>query len=283
MPAAQAAPVIVFNSISASCPIQYTSGYLQSNRLKATRDLNVSAINFPTGTQSLSGSYALYIYSDSATAKTPYTRLATFNFTSNSGASPNVIARFTGSYAIPSGTFFWIVPQYNAATMNWCYSNTLAITDFTFNGVIPDTSTSNLSNVFRKVYLGASTPPNPGAWDFTGDASQFWTLSIESTPPVPASATLSLATGTAVAASRTQVSLQATVNSSAKVTFYSFNKVIANCRNIATSGGIATCGWKPSVIGANSITAKIVSTDSNYTDGWATPFTALITKRLNNR
>jgi len=94
-------------------------------------------------------------------------------------------------------------------------------------------------------------------------------------------------TGSATSAVyRTSIAITATVNTSGKVTFYSMGKPVPNCRNIATTGAgpiTAVCNWKPSLHGVNSITAKLVPTDANYTAQTSTPFKVLTVPRPGTR
>jgi hypothetical protein len=62
---------------------------------------------------------------------------------------------------------------------------------------------------------------------------------------------------------RTALSVQATVEQPGKITFFSNGKRIPGCvsRSITTT---YICSYRPSVHGANIVTASLVPTDSGY-------------------
>lgn len=72
-------------------------------------------------------------------------------------------------------------------------------------------------------------------------------------------------TGNATSVSKGQnATLTANVNQSAQVTFFADGKKISKCINLATSGGVATCTWKPTIQKSVFITASIVIGNSVY-------------------
>jgi hypothetical protein len=81
---------------------------------------------------------------------------------------------------------------------------------------------------------------------------------------------------------RTSIAVTATVNTAGKVTFYSMGKPVPNCKNISTTGSgpiTAVCNWKPALHGVNSITAKLVPTDVNYSAQTSAPFRVMTVAR----
>jgi hypothetical protein len=60
------------------------------------------------------------------------------------------------------------------------------------------------------------------------------------------------------------VTLTATVNQSADVTFFADGKKIAGCISKETSSGVATCQWKPTIQRPVRLTASIVTSGSVY-------------------
>jgi hypothetical protein len=283
-PAAQAAPILLINSIGTGCETGYIQAWIQTNRYVATKDVRISAINYLIGTQSttnFSTSY-LYIYSNNAATNYPLTVLDTFTPSALVGSGSSKVGKFIGSSSISAGTKFWIVPSVSANYLPWCNVQTKTALDFAINGIVPDTSTSNSNSSFRRANASVSSPPSTTGWSSTIDSALLWQLSIEAEPPAM-NGTLSLSTNSNKATYRTQTTLNAIVESSARVTFFALTKPIPNCRNIASVGGIASCSWRPSVIGVNRITAKITAIDSNYSNGVAAPFEVLVTPRSNTR
>ena len=284
-PDANAANTIGFSSIGSGCVQAYSNGYFESNRYSARSNATISAINFLIGTGSTANfsTSRLYIFSDNSTYNSPDTALATFTPDVLTGSGTTTSGRFVGSYSLTAGTKFWIVPSVNASTLPWCYWNGVTTSSLTMNGIAVDTSTSLSNSSFRKVYEGATVIPTPSTWDYSADAAQLWQLSIELGPASPISSSLSLTGGSKIATYRTATSLRASVNASAKVTFYSGGKLIAGCSNVASSAGVAMCTWKPSVKGVNRLTAKVTSLDSGYSDSWADPTEITVVQRTNMR
>jgi hypothetical protein len=280
IPIAQSSPVILYSAVGSGCNTSYANGYLESNRWIATRDITIGAINYVYGTQSTSNflTSRLYIFSDNPTNNFPNTILSTF--------TPDVISggveRFVGNQTITSGTKFWVVPSVNAAALPWCYWPGITTSNMTLNGVVPDTSTSLSNSIFRKVYHGATSPPIAGTWNYTGDASQIWQISMEEAISQFAG-TISVAGGIRSTPFRTQISIVAAVNISSRVTFYSNKKPIPKCQNLLSSGGTVSCNWSPSVIGVNRITAKFVSVDSSFSDNTSAPLEISVTRRTTTR
>jgi hypothetical protein len=88
--------------------------------------------------------------------------------------------------------------------------------------------------------------------------SSFMGLNLPPTSLVISSGNISIATY------RTSYQLTATSNYSGRVTFYANGKKIANCISIPTISLIATCNYSPSMLGAVTISGKIVPTNTTY-------------------
>lgn len=71
-----------------------------------------------------------------------------------------------------------------------------------------------------------------------------------------------------------------------KVTFYGNGKKIAKCIALptnASNGYMATCPWKPPVVGYVSVYAVFTSADAGYSSGQSTTLTSFIVKRPGRR
>lgn len=274
-----AAPIIVNSSIGTGCSTTFATGYNYSNRYVATRDINVSAINILIGTQTISSLSAkrVYIYSDNSVTNSPDVVISTYLPDSTYGSGDTITARFTGSISISSGTKFWVVTSNLASSFPRCYYPSASINQMTFNGVIPDTSTSGSNSSFSRAYNQFATPPNPGSWT-SGLSSQIWQLSLEA-QPTPVIASLALQNGSTVGTFRATTPLSVSVNVDSKVTYYALGKVIPNCRNIMSSAGVASCNWKPSNTGSVTITARVVPLDLSTADATVVVFQVKIAKR----
>jgi hypothetical protein len=278
-----AAPIIVNSSLGSGCVASYAAANIFTNRYVATSNVNLSAINMLIGNQSISSfsTTRIYIYSDNSSTNSPDVIISTFTPDALYGQLDTTTARFIGSQSIVAGSKFWIVPSVRSSLFPRCYSPSASISQMTFNGVIPDTSTSLSNSSFSRAYLNALNPPNPGTWS-ADNSGQMWQLSIEALP-TPITASLSAQGGSNQAIYRTSTQLNVTVNASSKVTFFTSGKLIPGCRNIQSVAGIATCYWKPSVIGVNVITAKIVSLDSAFSDAVSSRFEVRVSRRTSLR
>jgi hypothetical protein len=82
---------------------------------------------------------------------------------------------------------------------------------------------------------------------------------------------------------RTLNSISATTNFAGKVTFFANGKRIAKCISIPTISLVATCGYKPTIHGAVTITATFVPTNVSYSATSAELFRTKVSARINNR
>jgi hypothetical protein len=275
---AAAAPVILNSSLGTGCAQTYGLGLIYTNRYVATKNIEISAINFLTGTQSTANfnSTRLYIFSDSATANYPETITSTFNPEAIYGSNETTTARFTGSQSIMAGSKFWIVPSVRASVFPRCYFASASITQMNFNGVVPDTSTSGSNSLFARAY---STDPSPisASWS-ASNTGQIWQLSIEA-QLTPVSAAIALQNGSTLGKFRITSPIVVSVDIPSKVTFYARGKVIANCRNILSISGTATCNWRPSFTGSVPITARVNPLDLSSSNPTTISFQVSISKR----
>ena len=96
----------------------------------------------------------------------------------------------------------------------------------------------------------------------------------------PTSNALSLSSGLKTATYRTSSTLRSTVDAEGMVTFFSNGKKIAGCINIATVSKVASCTWKPALIGAVNLTSQLKAASGNLT---SSVFQVLVSKRSGNR
>lgn len=85
---------------------------------------------------------------------------------------------------------------------------------------------------------------------------------------------------------RAPTSLKANVTAAGKVSFFHNGKIIASCRNIATTGSspfYATCNWKPSVQQFVRLKATYKSTTEGFTDSSSSDLRIYVTRRSGTR
>jgi uncharacterized repeat protein (TIGR02059 family) len=98
------------------------------------------------------------------------------------------------------------------------------------------------------------------------DAPSISTISVTnfSTSTSNTSAAISLNPASTTANFRTVTTIRVTTNTTGRVDFYQFGKIIPNCRNIATVSNIANCSWRPSVQNFTHLTARFRPTGSGF-------------------
>lgn len=274
----------VFNSLSTGCVTAYTNGIIHTNRFVVNSTSNISAINSYIGSnpQTNFSSARIYIMSDSATVNLPDQVLATFTPDTITGTGTTTTARFIGSYTVNANTKFWLVPAQLASTFGNCYWNPTSTSQFTNGAIAVDTSTSNSTSLWRRA-LSYSTSPINAVWTATVDQSFLWQYSIEAGSLTYVSVTSGLANGSKVATYRLVNSLQATVDTQSRVTFYANGKVIAGCRNILSSAGIASCNWKPSLHGSYRVYARALPVSGSFIAANSAIANIDVISRVNNR
>lgn len=279
-----AAGTTVFSALGSGCVSSYSVGWIQANRYYATRDLNISAINFLIGNQStanFSSSY-LYIFSDNPSTILPGTILETFTPSSLKGSGSSQVGTFVGSYRLSQGTKFWIVPSVQASILPWCNWTGITTSNMTLNGISPDTSTTLSNSTFRRVNSPLASPPLNGGWNSTFDGNLIWQLSVEESSPSVA-ATLGTQSGSLRADFRTLTPLTVTVDTQSRVTFFANGRVIPGCRNILSSGGTAICNWRPSVHGSFRINASVNPVSTSYVATNTSTISVGVAARTNRR
>ena len=107
-----------------------------------------------------------------------------------------------------------------------------------------------------------STTKSIKVTDLNGSTVYTVNITINQATPV---VTISLPGSVATGKYGTAVTLSAVVSTDGIVEFKDAATVISGCSAVASSSGIATCSWIPSVLGSRSITATLTPTDSvNY-------------------
>jgi hypothetical protein len=275
-----AAGNVVFSALGVTCT-QHTGSNIYGHRYIAGTNGQISAINalLPVGAVSNSTFQtnfpnARYLVMADNGNLGPVTTLATFTADTMTGVN----ARFVGSYSITAGTKFWIVPAQVANNFPDCYA---------YPGNIPSASVT-LTNGWRLDTTTASswystTGANTASLGSANSGTILFAISIELTPPSPASVNVSLQSGGTGATYRAITTIKASASTDGKVTFYQAGKVIAGCRNVLTVSSVATCSWRPSIHGGASLTAKIIPTDSSIPQGVSPVFTAGVSTRVNKR
>jgi hypothetical protein len=98
------------------------------------------------------------------------------------------------------------------------------------------------------------------------DAASISTVSVTnlSVSTSNTSVAISLNPVSTTAVFRAVTTIRVTTNTAGRVDFYQYGKIIANCRNIATSTNIANCSWKPSVRNFTNLTARFRPTSPAF-------------------
>jgi hypothetical protein len=98
---------------------------------------------------------------------------------------------------------------------------------------------------------------------------------------------LALPGGVKSATFRTPTSISASVSVASKITFYLNGKVLPGCKKLLTSGSssihTATCAWRPSFRGDNTLTAVSSPVSSSTSGATATPISVNIANRTVKR
>jgi hypothetical protein len=221
--------------------------------------------------------------SDSATTNLPTTILETFTPSSITGTGSSTLARFIGSYTVASGTKFWIVNGQYASAFPMCFTNSNSALSFTMNGMTVDTSTSNSNNSFRRAYAVSTGNIYTTSWASVTTDAYAWQILVSGTGAPSVVAAIRTQSGSLSAVYRTVTPLTATVNTQSAVTFYANGKYIAGCRNILSSGGTATCNWKPSVHGSFRIYAVANPVSDSYMASVTSTIYVGVAARTNTR
>jgi hypothetical protein len=98
------------------------------------------------------------------------------------------------------------------------------------------------------------------------------------------SSSISVTNPSGTASYRTNVVITATGSVAGKITFYLNNKKIPGCIKVATNvSNVASCNWKPSLRGSQSLSAYLFPTDSTYLTSNSTKINVFVTKRTSLR
>jgi hypothetical protein len=291
VPQAQAAQTIFYSAFGSSgCANEYGSNYLNAQRVRATSTVTINTIRVLTGTRSTSNfsTSTFLLMSNNASGGTlsngaPSTVLATFSPDAISGSGANTSATFTGSYTVSAGTIFWIVPGQKASLFPYCYWYSYDTGVFTQNGVSMDTSTTNLTTSWHRASVNGGTNPIGATWAVGGNDGLAWQFSLENNTSTPVTATVGTQSGSLRADYRTVTPLTVNVDTQSRVTFYANGRVVPGCRNILSSGGTATCNWRPSVHGSFRIYAAANPVSSSYVASNTSVITVGVAARTNKR
>jgi hypothetical protein len=280
---AEAAVTTVFNSYLGGCINAYSSAQLNTNRFVATSTQTITAIDvyIGAGTQTNFSTARYYLLADNGGS--PGSLLATFTPSTISGSGNSTLAKFTGSYAVSSGTKFWVSPAQLSSIFPSCYSVASASV-LTSNGITVDTSVSGNNTNYQRAFTYNSSPIS-ASWSYAASSDGVvWQIALEVGTPDPVNVLPSLTSGTQNATYRTLSPIRATVDYSSIVTFYVGGKKIPGCINIVSNAGTATCNWRPNVHGVQVITVKATpSSGVNALIGSSAQFSVNVAMRSNTR
>lgn len=117
------------------------------------------------------------------------------------------------------------------------------------------------------------------------DAPSFSAISVTNNSRATSNttATISLNPASSTAVYRAITSIRVSTNTAGRVDFYMAGKIIANCRNLATSTNIATCSWRPAVHSFVNLTARFRPTAAGYSTISTPALRIYVTKRSGTR
>lgn len=120
------------------------------------------------------------------------------------------------------------------------------------------------------------------------DLASFSNLSVTNNSSQMTNTTVALALNPSslTATFRAPTSLKANVTAAGKVSFFHNGKIIASCRNIATTASspfYATCSWKPSVQQFVRLKATYTSTTDGFTDSSSSDLQVYVMRRSGTR
>jgi hypothetical protein len=267
----------------------YSSASIPAFKVVAHASGTINTINvlIGAGDQSAFSTARYVILADnpsvgSPVVGSPSTTLATFTPDSISGSGANTIAKFVGSYSFTSGTSYWIAPLQRASVFPACfwYANDNTLLNMTSLHV--DTSTSGSNIAWRRGY-SASASATGASWTTPLHDGLVWQFSLENNTSTPVVATLTSQSGSLKTDFRTTTPLNVSVDTPSKVTYFANGKVIAKCRNILSSAGVATCNWLPSVHGSYRIYATANPISTSYIASSTSIININVAPRTNRR
>lgn len=291
IPSSQAAQTILYSAHGTNgCGTSSNSASIPAQKLIARTSGTINTINvlIGTGDQTNFSSSKYVILADnpsvgSPTLGSPSTVLATFNADSISGSGSSTVAKFVGTYTFTSGTSYWLAPFQRTSIFPQCfwYANDNSLLNM--NAFRVDTSTSNSNTAWRRAYASSSTSPTGASWFTPMHDGLVWQFSLENNTATPVSASLATQSGSLTASYRTVTPLQVSVDTASKVTYYANGKVIAGCRNLLSSSGVATCNWKPSVHGSYRVYATVNPVSNSYIASTTSVISIGVAARTNRR
>lgn len=258
---AHAAGTVVFSALTGTCNGgTIYSGNIYAHRYIAGTTGAITAINvleMSTALNSHSASFPnskYYIMADAGSAK-PTVILETF--TASTLSSTN--AKYIGSYSVSAGTKFWIVPAQTFSSFPACYfwANSLPNVNVVSNNNWRLDTATNTS-------WGYITGPSVATLSAVSYSNFLFAISIELGASTPVEVSLSISGGNQTVTYRSTSTIQASLSTDGKVSFYQSGKVIPGCKNVQTLSWVATCNWKPRVHGSVSVSAVAVPTDSSF-------------------
>ncbi len=175
------------------------------------------------------------------------------------------MGHYTGNVALTSGSRFWMLQKSTGNSISACRSEVGYITKS--SGWAPVLNGSNFTLYYTGTY-----------WNFT----QFFIFELEITD-VNLAPTIATPTISGPVAKGSMTTISVTSDTAGKVRFFLNGKRIAGCLSRTTTGSsptfTATCSWRPTVQGAQRITAQLVTS----VQGAATPTSAPLNIFVNRR
>ena len=289
VPQASAAQTVFYSAQGLyGCDATYQSNYLQASKIITTRSLTFNTIRVivggsPTTNFAASRYYVMGHTATGINGGNPSTNiLATFTPDSISGSGVNTAAIYVGSFTAVGGTAYWIVPAQQASSFPQCYRSPFIFSEFVLNGFIVDTSTSGSNNSWVR-RSSTSSNPTSASWSDSPATQLAWQFSLENSTSEPVIASLSTQSGSLRADYRTVTPLTVSVDTQSRVTFYANGRIVPGCRNVLSSGGTATCNWRPSVHGSFRIYAAANPVSSSYVASNTSTITVGVAARTNKR
>lgn len=289
VPQANAAPLVIFSSLgSVGCVSNYSGSPINTMKFRATSTFTANVVRVSIGTQSAPtfANSTFYIMSHSTSGGTagqgsPGTPLAVFTPDAITGTGAYTVANFTGNVTITSGTYFWMSFGNRQSVLPYCFKNGYtSATELTMNGAVVDTSTSGTNASWLRAQSTVDTSPVNATWSVRVNSSLAYQFSLESTVLPQVSISLS---GPQVATYKSPTTLTATVDNQSRITFYANGKGISGCKNVLSSGGTATCSWKPAMHGGNSVYASANPVSNSYASNTSSILNVGIATRTNKR
>lgn len=290
IPSSQAVQTLLFSSIGSSgCGTAINTSFLYANKLVASRSATINVINVAigTGSQTNFSTSRYYIMANDPTGGSssngaPSTVLATFTPDVITGTGANTIAKYVGSYLVSSGTKFWVVAAQRPSDFPMCFWNPTSTSSMTSSGVAVDTSTSGVTTSWLRAYSNVGTTPVGASWTVLADNTAFQ-FSLENNTPTPVTASLATQSGALSTTYRAVTPLRVSVDTPSRVTYFANGKVIAGCRNVLSSSGIATCNWKPSIHGLYRLYANANPISTSYSATLTSVISVGVAARINRR